>query len=266
MSRSNIEEIKASAFDSTINLIEIKLPPRLKKIDYYAFVSTSLPEIVLPASIEYIDVFAVFELTSINKFSFDGECANYEIVNTSLVSKTDNRLMRAVISTTVFDTDVAIIGTSAFSKTNLETFIAGPSLKLIDRYGFINAKKLKKIDFSKCQIQALGEYAFWSTPISSITLPYTVNSMDKRIFEACNRLKSVLYLGSTNFSSHNIFPSQNIQVFVTNQYKYETFGNLIVIKIMDYEIPDAIMRAKFTCGTTNVYYINKLLFFVFIIL
>lgn len=266
MSYSNIVEFKSYAFYRMTNLIEMKLPSKIKKINSLAFVQTSLPEIVFPASVEYIDTYATFAWAKINNFSFESENTNYTVVYTSLISKYENRLLRAIVSTTVFDTDVAIIGTSAFSRTNLEIFIAGPSLVSIDRYGFVNAWKLKKLDFSKCQINTLNAYALSSTPISSITIPNTVNSISNNIFKDCSSLKYVLYLGSEYFSTKDIFSSQNIKVFVTNQYNYERFGRLTVTKMMDSEIPYALMRINFTYGTLNVYSINKLLFIAFIII
>lgn len=266
MSRSNIEELGQYAFNGMKNLIEIKLPPNLKKVHRYAFAGISLLELEFPSTVEYIENYATFEGSDIQKFSFKSECPNFKTVDDNLISKSDNRLLRAASSIILFNTDVAYIGVSAFSGTKVERFVAGPSLVSIDDYGFIFTTSIKHIDFSNCKIHTISGFAFWLTSISSITLPSTVNLISIRIFHECKYLKSVLYLGETDFTDIDIFPSLNIKVFVTYHYPSQKFGKIDVKRIMESELISAIMRMNYTCESSSVYPIGKLFLMVFIVL
>ena len=121
--------------------------------------------------------------------------------------------------------------------------------------------KLNTIIFEENSIiKSVDRYAFHSTSITTITLPKTLQIINKETFSYCKKLKTIVI---TNFltTDESIFTSDvpsDLKIIVPVNHPYDTFGSRNVTKCLP-----AFYGLKPLCQSrvSKIYYISNSIFF-----
>ena len=146
------------------------------------------------------------------------------------------------------------IESCAFTFCKLKSFIGTPSLTTLGNNAFHVMPEIDLVDLSKTKIEnipsrtfcvccarkiilphsikSIEKEAFYmASYLISITLNYPVSSISTDVFKSCPKLRSIYYLGATNFSTINVFSDgTNPRIYVTDIYEPAYFGNLPVTR------------------------------------
>ena len=147
---------------SETNLVDIKLPKTLKKIDVGAFVGCMfLKQVTIPSGV-----------TSI------GHGAFYEC-----------RVLESTI--TIPDSVETIEATTFYNCVSLDTVYLGKNVTVIDCEAFWGCSNLKHVSFNKNLLE-IGANAFnGCSNLRSVSLPFTVEIIGDNAFYECDSLKSI---------------------------------------------------------------------------
>ena len=161
--------------------------------------------------------------------------------------------------------NIKTIGSFAFTSTNMKSFTCTSKLSTLNYYSFHAMHNVEKIDLSRGTFKTIPSYCFCLTDASEVLLPKTVTTIQRGSFEHmpnlkdlvcykkiktiesssfndCPQLKFIYYTGKTNFSSAGCIKApMNVTVFVSYNYRGDTFCSFKFSKIMLYE-------DKFTCN------------------
>lgn len=222
-----IEEICDGLF-SDCPLETLVIGDGVRKIGYDAFNSDVITEIKLPASVEAVECFSHDEFSALQKFTVSKDSPYFASVDGVLFTKDMKTLVqypcaKAGDKYTVPD-GVEIIGEYAFDNTKLCEVTLADSVRELKRRAFSFNEDLEKINFGTgletvgeeafCAlfvsgpfalpegIKTIGDYAFYGSEFSSITLPSTLASIGENIFDFCLLLEEInVAPGSKSFKS-----------------------------------------------------------------
>lgn len=187
-----VEEIPAMMFAFCSKLSEINFPSTLKGIGTGAFEGCVLKAAHLPEGVEYVGNMA-FE---------------------------KNRLQGAVS----VPNSVKIIGEYAYAfNDNMTSFTCGSGLKRIERLGICASANLATVSLNE-GLEFIGEQALCNLAITEITIPSTVNTIEKGALEN-NPLIGDFYLRPTVPPATNgdiVLPNTQFNGIVINPYKEST--------------------------------------------
>ena len=204
-----ITHIDFSAFDMILlREFPTELFPRLEYIGILAFASNRLTTVTLPQTVKYIDD-AAFCYDTIQEiiipqdskyFSKDDKGALYNYRKT--------RLIWVPSSLTEFNIPFSVqyISRDVFNYNRFQTIVLPPMIKSIGFYAFRSCSYLE-----------------------NVIITGNLFSIDKDAFSACPKLKYIDYYGTVHLPEIN-FDSENIEMFVCNQYNYDKAFGLNVIK------------------------------------
>ena len=138
----------------------------------------------------------------------------------------------------------------AFTSTKLKSFTGPETLSELGTYAFHIMSHISYIDLSKTKISVIRSNAFCSAFAKKIILPTTISMIETSGFNNayyvsmlvfytefkesgsfgyCGNLETIYYFGKYDFSSLDLSGAKNIKnIYVTNDYKYETFGGIKV--------------------------------------
>ena len=187
-----IESIGEYAFSSSA-LESITLPASLKSIGEDAFSwCESLKSITIPASVENIDSFAFNCCTSLAEINVNKNNAVYDSRdNCNAIIKTASNTLIIGCMNTVIPEGIESIGEYAFSGSALESITLPASLKSIGEYAFSECFSLESIIIPE-SVNSIEEYAFsWCESLESISIPESVESISEGVLYACSSLKSI---------------------------------------------------------------------------
>lgn len=250
-----VEKIDRSAFHECTNVTEIKLPANLKIISYasfsectnlktidlpdtvteigaFAFKSTGLTSITIPASVETVDDTAFIDNTSLTDATFPaGKGISFEgcasLVNVKInnnPTKIDNFMFRKCSS--------------------LVSIELPDTVTEIGKYAFADCTSLK--DFTIPDgIKSIGEAAFYNSGITSLVVPESVETIDKLAFSHMANLVSatipagygITFNGCTSLKTAKI--TGNLTAI--DDWMFNNCGQL-----SDFDIPDSVTRIGYS--------------------
>ena len=126
---------------SGLNINKVILPSTLKTIEYSAFNECHIESIYIPESINYINPNS-FRESIINKIEVDEKNGMYYSVENSLVNKENKEL---ILGGSFVPDGVKIIGSYAFSRSNIESIIIPEGVEEIKNNAFADCLNLKEV-------------------------------------------------------------------------------------------------------------------------
>ena len=203
---SGIERIINSTFEGCVSLESIVIPDTVTQIWERAFTKCeALKAINIPESVETIrkEAFAdCYALTSIvipDSVTYIGDYAFSSVYYTS-----DGKTMR--LKSVKLGKGVTEIGTAAFSDLKDLTTVEIPEdseLIAIGHSAFEKCSSLASIHIP-AKTKEIGNAAFESTGLKSITIPENVNAIWARAFWYCENLTSVVFENTTSTWYHSV--------------------------------------------------------------
>ncbi len=225
-----LEIIGEGAFIET-KMSSFKAGSSLKVIDDYAFNDCpNLHSFVLSSSVRYVgaDIVdgCVIGYTTLNDNQYIGTSSNPYF----LLYKSNSTATKGSISS-----DCYIIGGFAFEdNASLKTIAIPDNVMSIGKMAFANCDNLYKVTFSEdSNLRNIGQCAFASTAITSITLPYNIEVLAFGAFTYTN-LKSFTVLNQTNvyyrYDSTHTMDWNTISGYINvNDYTYTGITDTTVL-------------------------------------
>ncbi len=177
----SVESIGGSAFMSTVNLIEIKLPDSIKHIEFQAFRGSGILSINLPESVLTVGENA-FLNSKLQRVEIPG---SVKLIGKAAFKQCYD-LQSAKISSGIEE-----IGEEAFSNCNKLLNIELPNtLKTIRKSAFYGCSSLAKISIPE-SVTSIAESAFSSSGLANIVLPSSITTLTKSMFEGCKNLTRI---------------------------------------------------------------------------
>lgn len=156
---SSIETIGNYAFAQCENLKTINLPDKISKVGQYAFYYSGLESIIIPASIQDLEV-GLFQ-----------SCTELKSIT----------IPEGIIS----------IGNSTFKWCNSLSIISLPNtIESIGENAFEDCSNLTSINLIE-GITNIGSYAFRGTGLTQVTVPSTITELKSYVFDNCKNLATI---------------------------------------------------------------------------
>lgn len=94
---------------------------------------------------------------------------------------------------------VAINGTTAFCKSNIESVVFPTSLERIEWSQFAECSRLTSVSFAaEGNLKIIGRYAFQNCPLTCVSIPASVETIDNYAFKSNKSLTSVSFAAEGN--------------------------------------------------------------------
>ena len=203
-----LQEIQERAFENCIELQEIIFPDTLQTINEYAFEGcTKLIEIAVPDNIPLL-----------KPYTFGGNNINQLVLKSSFSPKlwdyayADNHSIKSV------DVNCHAISKGCFSGSDIETVIIEGNTKILKERAFENCKKLINLQLNSDLLE-IGDYCFYNTNLSKITIPKTIQRIGIYCFGVNNEklpgLKEVTFQdGLKVISQYSFYGTALESVFI----------------------------------------------------
>lgn len=168
------------------NLQSVALPQSVKCIDDYAFYTSGLQSVTVPANVKRLGVSSFWGCEALESVTLaEGlqEIGNYAF------SRCTN------LKSIVVPNSVQTLGDEAFwGCSSLQSATIGDGVTYIGNYTFSRCENLASVELGK-NISALGQEVFWScSSLGSITLPERLTEIGQWCFEKCTSLRDVYAL------------------------------------------------------------------------
>lgn len=232
-----LQEIQERAFENCVELQEIVFPDTLQTINKYAFDGcTKLIEIAVPDNIPLLKpyTFGGMNISQlVLKSSFSPKLWNYAYA--------DNHSIKSI------DVNCHSISKGCFSGSDIETVIIEGNTKILKERAFENCKNLINIQLNSDLLE-IGDYCFYNTNLSKITIPKTIQRIGIYCFGVNDQnlpgLKEVTFQDGLKVISQYSFygtalESVIIPSSIENIGKY-AFGNCT--KLVDIQLTDGIKQ------------------------
>lgn len=222
----NVTEIAQSAFRSA-QITSINIPSTVETIANSAFSSSKLQEITFesPSSLTEIGQGA-FSLTSdLKTFTWP---EGVDVIPTSCFGSSG-------LENLIIPDNVTSIGNMAFSGcSKLNTINVGKGVTNIGNSAFMNST-LKEIVFDeKSSVTEIHNNAFRSCPLTTITLPSSLQTLgiggERDIFEDCSQLTGIIVPDGSELTTINSFGASNLEKFT-----FEGSSNLKTIGVSAFQ-------------------------------
>lgn len=225
---ANLKIISNASFSGCTNLKTIDLPDTVTEIGAFAFKSTGLTSITIPASVETVDDTAFIDNTSLTDATFPaGKGISFEGCTSLVNVKINNNPTK--------------IDDSMFRMCSSLASIELPdTVTEIGKYAFADCTGLK--DFTIPDgIKSIGEAAFYNSGITSLVVPESVETIDKLAFSHMANLVSatipagygITFSGCKNLKTVKITGNPT----VIDNYMFNECSQLT-----DFEIPDSVKK------------------------
>lgn len=202
---SRLKKIGYCAFQRCSGLKSIEFTPFLKEIGGYAFREAGLESVVIPKNIQYIGGHAFdgnASLTSVSvnnsKCEFDNnvfyKCTNLtEVLMDSETETISDNMFRGcskLVSITLPE-KLKSIGSEAFSQSGLQRIEIPEGVTDIDFKAFYMCTSLKEVVFMSDMIKQMGTEVFrYCTSLETINLP-NLQEIPDYFFSECENLKNI---------------------------------------------------------------------------
>lgn len=229
---ANLKIISNASFSGCTNLKTIDLPDTVTEIGAFAFKSTGLTSITIPASVETVDDTAFIDNTSLTDATFPaGKGISFEGCTSLVNVKINNNPTK--------------IDDSMFRKCSSLASIELPdTVTEIGKYAFADCTSLKDFIIPD-GIKSIGEAAFYNSGITSLVVPESVETIDKLAFSHMANLVSatipagygITFSGCTSLKTAKI--TGNLTAI--DDWMFNNCGQL-----SDFDIPDSVTRIGYS--------------------
>ncbi len=191
------------AFEECTALTTITIPENVTTIEASAFEEcTALTTVNIPKSVTSIGERAFMSCTKLTAITVNTDNPNFLAVDGVLFDKNITKLIsypNSKGSSYIVPSTVKTIGSYAFYYCqNLTSITLSDAVTTIEKFAF-DGSALASIDLKN--VETIGDEAFEGTPLSSITLPSSLNSIGKNVFRNTNLTSLTVDAGNTNFSA-----------------------------------------------------------------
>lgn len=163
------------------NLKSITLGKNLKTIESYAFTSSGLTSINIPASVTSIGDDVFYNCDDLKTITISSENKTYSSKNANMIyENASDKIIYVCDKSTKVPQGTKIIGQSVFSQSPIKT-----------------------LDLP-CSLETIEEGAFYGSSLTSVKIPEGVETIGPRAFQDCKNLKSV-YLPTNIKLENNAF-------------------------------------------------------------
>lgn len=225
---ANLKIISNASFSECTNLKTIDLPDTVTEIGAFAFESTGLTSITIPASVETVDETAFINNTRLTDATFPaGKGISFEGCTSLVNVKINNNPTK--------------IDNFMFRKCSSLVSIELPdTVTEIGKYAFADCTSLK--DFTIPDgIKSIGEAAFYNSGITSLVVPESVETIDKLAFSHMANLTNatipagcgITFSGCKNLKTAKITGNPT----VIDNYMFNECSQLT-----DFEIPGSVKK------------------------
>ncbi len=225
---ANLKIISYASFSECTNLKTIDLPDTVTEIGAFAFKSTGLTSITIPASVETVDETAFINNTRLTDATFPaGKGISFEGCTSLVNVKINNNPTK--------------IDNFMFRKCSSLVSIELPdTVTEIGKYAFADCTSLK--DFTIPDgIKSIGEAAFYNSGITSLVVPESVETIDKLAFSHMANLTNatipagcgITFSGCKNLKTAKITGNPT----VIDNYMFNECSQLT-----DFEIPGSVKK------------------------
>ena len=186
---------------------EVVIKDGVTSIGNYAFSTTGLTSIEIPASVKSIGSYAFQDCDLASMAVEDGNTV-YDSRNgcNAIIVKSTNTLIIGCKNSTI-PAGVTSIGDDAFDGcTGLTSIEIPASVTSIGEAAFIDCQDLTSVTFAEgSQLESIGNNAFQNCyNLTSITIPASVTSIGSSIFQDCENIASMAVAdGNTVYDSRN---------------------------------------------------------------
>lgn len=192
----SITHIDDTAFAGCSNLKSITLSSNLKEIEGDAFKNTGLESIVIPASLEKVEItfssLSFYHNVTTGPFAY---CENLTSVTfeDGTVKTTDYVLAGcSKLTEVVLPPSVTAIGKGTFTNcTGIETLIIPEYVKSLDSSAFSDCTSLKSVVFEGKDTEIGGSAFAGCTALTDVTLPAELKSIGSYAFSECTSLEEI---------------------------------------------------------------------------
>ncbi|KAK8896916.1 hypothetical protein M9Y10_014842 [Tritrichomonas musculus] len=271
--------IGSSAFSGCEKLTKFEMceKPQLKSIGSFIFSNTNLQKLQIPSSIINFEESWSFSFF----YEADVEIIPNDEVNIKLltdgliIGKTD--LKKDIFNTLIFakrsiqqvvipsfitriscdafnrcnnltkvefqeNSQLEIIGNSAFNSCTIESIKIPSSVKIIEIEAFMECNFLVNVEFEKnSQLEVIKNNAFSYTSIYSIAIPSSVIKIEREAFGSCERLKKVTFEEDSHLESicQEAFSETSIESIIipssVTKIESDAFYNCANLRIVEIE-------------------------------
>ena len=215
---SGVTSIGVQAFYSCGHLKAVTLPSGLTEIKTYAFQSTGLTSITIPASVTNLGDWAFRDCYSLANIRIEdssnalsitaGYWSPFSAYNADIyiternvyigrnLTLSDTYPVFDGITSVEFGPNVTTISQSMFYQaTNLSSATIGSGVTTIGDQAFLGCSKLTSVNIRE-GVTRIGAQAFHSTGLTSVTIPASVMTIGNEAFNFINALESVTIVDS----------------------------------------------------------------------
>lgn len=195
----SVTSIGVSALQGCTGVTSIKVPETVEHIGYQAFFGcTGLTNISLPKGVQYIEGSAFQDCTALTGIT----------LQEGLTTIGDSAFKGCTALTGIsLPKGLTDIGSSAFENCTLLSNISLPTtLKSIGKQAFKGCTAFRNITFPE-GLLTIGEEAFDSDRLLEVTIPASVQQIDKGAFYGNDSLKKVTIKGNTKLAEGSAFGS-----------------------------------------------------------
>ncbi len=167
-----LKDINDNAFNGCQNLTTLIIPSTVENIGSYAFAYSGLTTIKIPSTVRWVKNAVCYGCKSLTTASVEITEANYS----------GNDIKQEAF----------------YDCTNLKSVSFACS---VPAYACIGCTNLTSVTFTRNDINSIGDWAFYGTKISSVSLPSQLQTIGDHAFDDCSNLSSVTF-GNTSSSAN----------------------------------------------------------------
>jgi uncharacterized protein YuzB (UPF0349 family) len=226
---NNIEILGSSCLSSCglFSSITFESNSRLRRIESFAFSSSSIKSIEIPRSVQFIDGSA-FAGLSLSSLTLEPGNETFIVENGFLIDILHHALIWSflTLSTVEIPNNIEILGSKcfsqcksfssitfesnsqliriesfAFSSSSLQTIVIPSSVEILGSKCFSECKSLSSITFeSNSRLTRIESEAFSGSSLQSILIPSSVEVIESKCFSWCKSLSSITFESNTRLA------------------------------------------------------------------
>lgn len=202
----SVEELGKSAFAYCYKFERINLGESVRKIGDFCFYECPIKEIRLPSSLLQLGVRPFDNVESIIT-----KPNSLFVSNAGMLKNTRTGNLECYFGkeSSLTLSGIKSISPLAFYKSHVENVIIPESVKIISKYAFYEADKIKEISLPK-QLELIETSAFSGcSSLISVVIPESVKEIQPSSFSGCSSLKYIQFRGADTKASESMIQCKN---------------------------------------------------------